>query len=133
LALKAGQRFVILYENNKKGEQNMLNISVVLVLNKDASKMLLCRRSASPFKGLQDFVGGKREPNENGLECAYRELFEETGISEDDITLQHIMEFTYCLDQKRIQVFAGKLSRDVILVPEKNELLWTDLDRDFCD
>jgi 8-oxo-dGTP diphosphatase len=43
------------------------------------------------------------------------------------------MEFTYCLDQKRIQVFAGKLSRDVILVPEKNELLWTDLDRDFCD
>jgi 8-oxo-dGTP pyrophosphatase MutT (NUDIX family) len=30
-----------------------------------------------------------------GLDAAYRELFEETNISSDNIELHHLMDFTY--------------------------------------
>mgnify|MGYP002509000193 CR=1 FL=1 len=48
-----------------------------------------------PYKGLINFVGGKIEPNENGEDAAYRELLEETGITRSDISLVHLMDFTY--------------------------------------
>ena len=34
-----------------------------------------------PYKGMYNFVGGKVEEGETNDEAAYRELFEETGIS----------------------------------------------------
>ena len=58
----------------------------------------MCKRKKDPYKGLANFVGGKIEKNENGLDAAYRELEEETTITKDDIMLLHIMDFTYYIE-----------------------------------
>lgn len=55
----------------------------------------MCKRSREPFKGLLNLVGGKIENNEDGLSAAYREMFEETSITYNDIRLSHLMDFTY--------------------------------------
>ena len=73
----------------------MQGYNCVMVYNKTIDKLLMCRRLKDPYMGLINLVGGKIEKNENGLEAAYRELQEETGIARDDIKLKHVMDFTY--------------------------------------
>ena len=63
----------------------------ILLLLENADKILMCKRKKDPYKGLANFVGGKIEKNENGLDAAYRELEEETTITKDDIMLLHII------------------------------------------
>ena len=111
----------------------MLFVSVIAVFNEKGDRLLLCKRSKDPYKGLFDFVGGKAEPNEDALTCAYRELFEETGITQRDILLTPIMDFTYHASGVTLSVFYGCLNHMVPLVEEINPLVWTDLDHDFCD
>lgn len=108
----------------------MVYISNVLVFNKQADKILLCKRSHEPYKGLIDLVGGKAEANEDGLTCAYRELFEETGITADDIVLDHLMDFTPDIT---VRIYFGQLHKEVVLVEEVNPLLWCDLNCNFGD
>ena len=74
------------------GKCIMRNYNVIWVFNPSADKVLMCKRSKNPYKGLYNLVGGKIEPNENSLASAYRELLEETGIT--NITLVHLMDFT---------------------------------------
>ena len=57
----------------------------IVVFDKNKEKLLFCKRAKNPYKGLLNFVGGKVEPEENSENAAYRELFEETGISRRDI------------------------------------------------
>ena len=59
----------------------MRKLNLIVVFNKDLNKVLFCIRAKEPYKGLYNFVGGKVEENETNDEAAYRELFEETGIS----------------------------------------------------
>ena len=47
---------------------------------KQNNNLLLLNREFAPTKGLWNGVGGKIEENETPLECAVREIFEETGI-----------------------------------------------------
>lgn len=75
----------------------------------------------------------KIEPGESGLQAAYRELEEETGITKDDILLTHLMDFTYCLEACRLEVYVGKLNKQVEVFGEENDLYWSDLDCDFFD
>ena len=67
----------------------------IVVFDKDKEKLLFCKRAKNPYKGLLNFVGGKVEPEENSENAAYRELFEETGISRRDIKLHRLMDMTY--------------------------------------
>lgn len=76
----------------------MRGYNVIVVYNENADKILMCKRKKDPYKGLANFVGGKIEKNENGLDAAYRELEEETTITKDDIMLLHIMDFTYYIE-----------------------------------
>jgi 8-oxo-dGTP diphosphatase len=115
------------------GDESLLFVSVIAVFNKKGDRLLLCKRSKDPYKDLFDFVGGKAEANEDALACAYRELFEETGITHSDISLKPIMDFAYHASSVTISVFYGCLNADVPLVEEINPLVWTDLDHDFCD
>ena len=55
---------------------NHLNCSVIF--NKQKDKVLFCKRTKEPYKGLYNFVGGKVEPGESSFDAAYRELQEET-------------------------------------------------------
>lgn len=73
----------------------MRKLNLIVIFNKDLSKILFCIRAKEPYKGLYNFVGGKVENGESNDEAAYRELFEETGISCNDIELEHFMDLNY--------------------------------------
>lgn len=52
----------------------MKKLNVILVYNKDFSKILMCKRCKEPYKGKFNLVGGKVEKDEKELQAAYREL-----------------------------------------------------------
>jgi len=54
--------------------------SVIFNLTSGALNLLLIERKHDPFKNCWALPGGFLEMNENSLECAKRELLEETGL-----------------------------------------------------
>lgn len=111
----------------------MKKLNVILVFNKNEDKILMCKRAKEPYKGKYNLVGGKVEKDEAELDAAYRELQEETGITGEDITLTHIMNFQYMLSDMELEVYAGKLNSDVELTEEINKLCWMDKKENFFD
>jgi len=108
------------------------NYNVIWVFNPTADKVLMCKRSKNPYKGLYYLVGGKIEPNENSFDAAYRELAEETGIT--DITLVHLMDFTYHLgDACCVEVYVGKMKSMKKVSGDENELEWLNVTENFFD
>lgn len=67
------------------------------------------------------------------MAAAYRELYEETGIPSNDISLFHFMDFTYYHQDFILELYVGKLSVPRQLVEEVNPLEWLSLEEDFCD
>ncbi len=63
----------------------MRGYNLVAVFNKERTKMLMCKRIKNPYLGLINMVGGKIEEDEEHESAAYRELFEETGITREQI------------------------------------------------
>ena len=111
----------------------MLSYNLIAVFNPTASQWLLCKRKKAPFQGLYNLVGGKREANETSPDAAYRELYEETGITKNDLHLTHLMDLTYHVCDFSIEVYVGKLQREVAVTGEENELCWLPLDLDYFD
>ena len=111
----------------------MKKLNVILVYNKDENEILMCKREKEPYKGKFNLVGGKVEKSENELHAAYRELCEETGITSDDIVLTHIMNFQYIMQDMELEVYAGKLNKDLKLIEELNKLYWIDKNENFFD
>ncbi len=111
----------------------MKKLNVILVYNKAEDKILMCKREKEPYKGKFNLVGGKVKENEDELHAAYRELQEETGITNRDITLTHIMNFQYKILEMELEVYVGKLNKDVNLVEEVNKLYWVDKNENFFD
>ncbi|MDZ5712585.1 NUDIX hydrolase [Jeotgalibacillus haloalkalitolerans] len=111
----------------------MQGYNVLMIYNKEMDKLLMCERLKDPYKGLSNLVGGKIENGEPGIEAAYRELLEETNISNKDITLHHVMDFAYHIQNCYVEVYAGRLNRDVAVTGDENILYWSDLDRNFFD
>ncbi|KJB89772.1 NUDIX hydrolase [Paenibacillus sp. E194] len=111
----------------------MQGYNVIMVYNKELDKLLMCKRLKEPYKGLSNLVGGKIEAGEAGIESAYRKLAEETSISKGDITLHHLMDFTYHYQKCYVEVYVGKLKHDVAIHGDENELYWSDLTHDFFD
>lgn len=111
----------------------MKKFNVIMVYNKDNDKILMCKREKEPYKGKFNLVGGKVEANENELHAAYRELKEETGITENDIKLTNIMNFEYLMSDMELEVYAGVLKKDIDLIEEVNKLYWIDKKENFFD
>jgi 8-oxo-dGTP diphosphatase len=110
----------------------MLGLNAIWVFNPTSEKVLMCIRRKDPYKGLLNLVGGKIKSGEDGLTAAYRKLQEETGIA--DIKLHHLMDFTYFLkDACRVEIYVGKLDREVEVYGDENELIWIDVDESFFD
>lgn len=107
--------------------------NLIMVLNHDESKILMCYRSKNPYKSKYNLVGGKIEENEDYLKSAYRELWEETGIENDDIELQPFIDFTWHPIDMKMFVYIGKLKNHVNLVKEIHELMWVDINENFFD
>ena len=93
----------------------------------------MCKRTKEPYIGMYNLVGGKIEKENDGLNEAYRELKEETGISKNDIKLTNFMNIEYTALDKLIEVYYGVLNKDVELVEEVNKLEWVSLNDNFFD
>lgn len=111
----------------------MKNLNLIVVFNTNLDKVLFCIRAKEPYKGLYNFVGGKVEENESNDNAAYRELFEETGISRNDIELEHFMDLNYFKYENNLQVYYGILKHEVDLVEEKNKLEWVAINEKLLD
>lgn len=111
----------------------MKKLNVILVYNKEENKILMCKREKEPYKGKFNLVGGKVEQNEDELHVAYRELQEETGITNNDIKLTHMMNLQYKMSDMELEVFTGKLNKDVELIEEVNKLYWMNKEDNFFD
>ncbi len=111
----------------------MRKLNLIVVFDADLKKVLFCIRAKEPYKGLYNFVGGQVEENETNDEAAYRELYEETGISNKDIELDHFMDLNYFKYENNIQVYYGILKHEVTLVEEKNKLEWVTLSDELLD
>ena len=110
----------------------MLGLNVIWVFNPTRDKVLMCKRHKQPYKGLYNMVGGKIEPGEDSKTAAYRELREETDIT--DIELIHLMDFTYYQkDSCRVEVFVGTLHHAITPQGDEKELAWIDITEDFFD
>ena len=58
-------------------------IGIGVVVHKN-DKILLIKRGKEPNKGQWSLPGGAQRVGEGVFECAYREVFEETGVSTHD-------------------------------------------------
>lgn len=111
----------------------MKKYNIIVIFNKELNKTLMCKRTKEPYKGMFNLVGGKIEKENDGLNEAYRELFEETGICNNDISLIHFMNIEYITFNKMIEVYYGILNKDVHLIEEVNMLEWIDMNDNFFD
>ena len=111
----------------------MQGYNCIMVYSCQGDRLLFCKRLKDPYKGKYNLVGGKIEPGEDGFDAAYRELYEETGISDGQIELKHMMDFTYYNQNCYMEVYVGRLKNHVTLVPEIHPLRWLGLNEDFFD
>jgi len=74
-----------------------ITVDIIVIKNDDMDKILLIKRKNEPFKDFWALPGGFIDIEEELIESAFRELQEETGISDIDLRQFH----TY-----------GKLGRD---------------------
>ena len=111
----------------------MRKLNLIVVFNNDLEEVLFCIRAKEPYKGLYNFVGGKVEENESNDGAAYRDLFEETGISDKDIELEHFMDLNYFKYENNLQVYFGILRHKVTLIEEKNRLEWITINEELLD
>lgn len=111
----------------------MKKYNVIVVFNKDLTKTLMCKRTKEPYKNMYNLVGGKIEKENDGLSEAYRELYEETNISKEDITLKHFMNIEYVVFDKILEVYYGILNKEVNLIEEVNKLEWVSINDNFFD
>ena len=108
-------------------------MNVIAVYDRTREHILMCRRNRDPYRGKFNFVGGKVEAGESGMQAAYRELREETGITANDIQLIHLMDMTYYTYGIQIQVYVGRLNKDLTVYGEENPLFWLDANGEFID
>lgn len=111
----------------------MKKLNVIIVYDKQEKNVLMCKREKEPYKGMFNLVGGKVEESEDELCAAYRELEEETAITKDDIRLVNVMNFEYKILDMELELYAGKLNKDVKVVEEVNKLYWLNKDENFFD
>ncbi len=111
----------------------MEKYNLIMVLNKTETKILMCYRSKDPYKNKYNFVGGKIEEGESSISSAYRELYEETGISKNEINLKPLMDYVWHPAHMSMDVYIGKLSNDMELIEEVNKLHWIDVKENFFD
>ena len=111
----------------------MKKYNVIVVFDKNLNKTLMCKRTKEPYIGMYNLVGGKIEKENDGLNEAYRELFEETNISKNDVELKHFMNIEYVSFDKLLEVYYGVLNKEVDLVEEVNKLEWVDVNDNFFD
>jgi len=111
----------------------MISYNLILILDPSESHVLMCKRKTDPYLGKYNLVGGKIEDGENELDSAYRELLEETAITDKDIQLHEFIDFIWHPVQMKMKVYIGRLFHEVSLVEEAHPLEWIDISSNFFD
>lgn len=111
----------------------MKKYNVIIVYNKEKTHILMCLRAKEPFKGKYNLVGGKVEAGESSYDAAYRELYEETHITKNDLKIVHFMNMQYLYDDMELEIFGGILNKDVVPVEEVNKLYWLSVNENYFD
>jgi bis(5'-nucleosidyl)-tetraphosphatase len=104
-----------------------LNVCGVLVVRGDPIEAFLLLNRP----GQYDIPKGHVDPGESEVECALRELQEETAITPRDIDLDTRFRFTASIEvesrkfnneicRKSLVIFLGRLLRDVAIVPTEH-------------
>ena len=109
----------------------MKKMNVIVVFNKNINKILMCKRTKEPYKGMYNLVGGKIEDENEGFNEAYRELEEETNIRKEDISLEYFMNLSYVKWNKELEVYYGILNKEVDIIEEVNALEWIPVNDNF--
>lgn len=104
-------------------EKPMQSYTLTIIFNEDKSKLLMCYNQK--LEKL-NFVVGKRVATESFERASYRELFEQTGITEEDVKLEFVREEIVFLKdcEWHMWITVGVLNKEVALKVEKNPLLW---------
>lgn len=81
---------------------------VTLCFVKKDDKILMINRNKKPFMGMWNALGGHQEKDESPLQCAIREIYEESNIKVDNAKLISISTWNY--DDDEIYVFVSELN-----------------------
>ncbi len=111
----------------------MVELNVCAAWSPDRENILMCLRRRDPYKGKFNMPGGHVEAGEDPLDAAYRELYEETSITREDIELTRFMDFVYHEHGMVIEVYFGVLRHEVDVRGEENDLYWLPLTENFFD
>lgn len=111
----------------------MKKYNLIVVLDENKEKVLMCKRTKPPYQNKFNFVGGKVETGEEEIIAAYRELQEETGITNNDIKIKKLMNIQYFSNDIELEVYAGALNKKVNPIEEINKLEWINLSENFFD
>ena len=114
-------------------KMDRISYNLCFVLDKTETKLLMGLRSKNPYTGLYNLLGGKIDQGEDPLQSAYRELEEESGIKDTDITLFPFMDYIWHPLNMEMKVYIGRLEKDVELVEEAHKLYWIDISENFYD
>lgn len=109
----------------------MMKYNLIAVIDQDKKNVLMCKKTQKIYEDKYNFVGGHINPKEKSEVAAYRELFEETGITNQDIKLIHLADIYLKVYDIKLEFYYGVLSKDVTLVEEINPLEWTSLEEYF--
>ena len=83
---------------------------VTLCFVKKDNKILMINRNKPPCMGMWNALGGHKEENETALECAIREIKEESNVIVDNAKLISISTWNY--DDDEIYVYVSTLPDD---------------------
>ncbi len=111
----------------------MKRYNVILIADPAREHLLMCKRLHDPFRGKYNMVGGHVEAGESEDDAAYRELYEESGITRDDVTLTRVMDLVYHFEDLEIEVYAGRLHHPVEVRGDENPLEWLSIDENYFD
>lgn len=111
----------------------MRRYNLEMIFDPSEEYVLMCYRSKEPYLGLYNLLGGKIDPGESDLDSAYRELFEESGITKDDIVLHKLMTFNWEPLEMEMVVYVGVLHQPVELKEEIHTLHWIPVTENFFD
>ncbi len=93
-----------------------MKYSTCVYLKKDGSWLFLLRnkKENDVNQGKYIGVGGKVEKNETYEQCAYREVFEETGLEIKDLDKQGVIEFHYPhVEDETCIIYTGTYDSDI--------------------
>ena len=95
--------------------------NLTLCFLKYQNSILLINRHKAPFMGMWNAIGGHQEKGETLLECAIREIYEETNIKIEK--LNFMGKFTWNFDDDIGYIYVGNLEKDFNInnYPLKNE------------